>query len=108
MVTLFKHPIHVMLIHFPSALLPMDLVCYAIYYFTGDASFAFASFYALAGAVVTGWLSVVFGAMDIISIPPEKRTVMQKALLHGGINAIIIIVYTVLTYSVYKSFPAIN
>src|SRR4051812_40536102 len=107
MVTVFKHPLHIMLIHFPSALLPMDMVCYAIYYFMGDTSFAFASFYALAGAVVTGWLSILFGTFDLISITPEKREVMKKALLHGGINITIIIIYTVMVYSVYKKFPQI-
>jgi uncharacterized membrane protein len=105
MVTVFKHPLHIMLIHFPSALLPMDVVCYAIYYFTADTSFAFASFYALAGAVLTGWLSIVFGTLDLISITPDKGEVMKQALLHGGINITIIIIYTVITYSVYKGFP---
>lgn len=105
MVKVFKHPLHIMLIHFPSALLPMDLVCYAIYYFTGDTSFAFASFYALTGAVLVGWLAVIFGALDLVSITPERSRVMQKALLHGGINVTIIIIYTVLVYSAYKHFP---
>src|SRR3954468_372579 len=105
MVRIFKHPLHIMLIHFPSALLPMDVVCYAIYYFTGDISFAFASFYALAGAVITGWLAILFGTLDIISITPEKGEVIKKALLHGGINVTIIIIYTVMVYSVYKRFP---
>ncbi len=94
-----------MLIHFPSALLPMDVVCYAIYYFTGNTSFVFASFYALAGAVVTGWLSILFGSLDIISIAPENRQAIKKALLHGGINITIIIIYTVMACSVYKRFP---
>jgi len=107
MVTIFKHPVHMMLIHFPSALLPMDVVCYVIYYFTGDTSFAFASFYALAGAVVTGWLSIILGTFDLVSIPPGKGEVMKKALLHGGINITIIIIYTVIFYSGYKRFPPI-
>lgn len=107
MVKVFKHPLHIMLIHFPSALLPMDLVCYAIYYFTNDTSFAFASFYALAGAVTTGWLSVITGALDMISIPSTNNEVLKKALVHGGINATIIIVYTVIAYSAYKHLPVL-
>jgi uncharacterized membrane protein len=96
-----------MLIHFPSALLPMDVVCYAIGYCRGDNSFAFASFYAMAGAVITGWLAVIFGALDITGIAPEKEEVMKKALLHGSINATIIIAYTVLAYSAYEHYPAL-
>src|SRR4051794_13553852 len=105
MVRIFKHPLHIMLIHFPSALLPMDVVCYAIYYFTGDTSFAFSSFYALAGAVIAGWIAILFGTLDVVGIKPEKREVIKKALLHGGINVTIIIIYTVMAYSVYKRFP---
>ena len=105
MLIVFNHPLHIMLIHFPSALLPMDVVCYAIYYFTGNTSFAFASFYALTGAVVTGWLSILFGTLDIVSIAPENREAIKKALLHGGINVTVIIIYTVIAYSIYKRFP---
>src|SRR4051794_27838352 len=108
MVTVFKHPLHIMLIHFPSALLPMDVVCYATYYFTDDTSFAFASFYALAGAAVTGWLSILFGTLDLVSLTPEKESAMKKALLHGGINITIIIIYTVMAYPVYKKFPQMS
>ncbi len=102
---IFGHPLHIMLIHFPSALLPMDFVCYAIYFYTLQTSFAFASFYALVGAVAIGWVAVLFGTLDIIKIPAEKTRTMQKALLHGSINTSVIIVYTVLAYSAYKKFP---
>ncbi len=54
-----------MLIHFPSALLPMDFVCYGLLYYTHQTSFAYASFYALFGAVVLGWAAALFGILDI-------------------------------------------
>ena len=103
-----KHPLHLVLIHFPSALLPMDFVCYAVYYFTKDDTFAFSAFYAMAGAVVTGWLSIVTGALDMIKIGPDKAYLIQKALLHGGINTTVIIIYSVLAYSSYKVYPQLH
>jgi uncharacterized membrane protein len=106
-VKIFKHPIHVMLIHFPSALLPMDFVCYGLLYYTHQASFADASFYALIGAVVSGWLAAIFGMSDIIKIPREKVDAMQKALIHGSINVSVIIVYTILAFKVYKQYPTL-
>ena len=99
------HPIHVMLIHFPSALFPMDLVCYFLYYYYGNASFAEASFYAMAGGVILGWTSALFGALDLSGISVKNEVVMKKALIHGGINASVVIVYTVLACSAYKKYP---
>ncbi len=105
---IFKHPIHIMLIHFPSALLPMDFVCYGLLYHTHQPSFAYTSFYALFGAVVLGWVAALFGILDILKIPPGKTDALQKALIHGGINVSIIIVYTVLAYSAYKKYPNLD
>ena len=101
------HPIHVMLIHFPSALFPMELVCYFIYYFTGQLSFANAAFYAMAGGVGLGWLAVCFGAFDLIKISPDRTEVMKKALIHGGINITVVIIYTIFFYSLYKNYPVL-
>ncbi|MEO6735929.1 MAG: DUF2231 domain-containing protein [Ginsengibacter sp.] len=96
-----------MLIHFPSALLPMDFVCYGLFYYNHQASFGYASFYALAGAVIAGWAAALFGILDILKIPTHKTDAMQKALIHGGINVSVIIVYTVLAYSAFKKYPTL-
>lgn len=105
---LFGHPLHIMLIHFPSALLPMDLFCYAVYFYTGQTSFASASFYALAGGVILGWAAVLFGALDLIKIPADKLQALKKALWHAGINISVIIIYTVLAWIGYKNYPAMS
>jgi len=99
------HPVHVMLIHFPSALFPMEFVCYILLFFTGKQSFADASFYAMAGGVFAGWIAVLFGALDLAKIPPYKPDVIKKALFHGSLNTVILITYTVLVYLLYKKYP---
>lgn len=96
-----------MLIHFPSALLPMDFVCYALQYYTHQTSFVFASFYALVGAVVIGLIAVFTGVLDISRIPPEKTGALNKAFAHGGINTFIIIVYTALAISLIEEYPSL-
>lgn len=103
---LFGHPIHMMLVHFPSALFPADVAFAAIYYFTKTPSFNDASFYAMCGGVVMGWLAIVFGAFDLISVSKSKPAAMNKALLHGGINTVVVLIYTVLAYLQYKQYPA--
>ncbi|TCK85314.1 DUF2231 domain-containing protein [Albibacterium bauzanense] len=104
----FGHPIHVMLIHFPTALLPMELVFSAINYFNHDLSFLNASFYLMSAGVILGWVAIVFGAFDLIAIFENKPDAMNKALLHGGINTIVITVYTILAYIQYKNYPLLE
>jgi uncharacterized membrane protein len=104
---LFGHPLHIMLIHFPAALLPMELVGYAIYYFTGDASFATASFYAMAAGVLLGIPAAITGLIDLVGIPAEKPAAQRAALLHGSVNAVALLGYAVLLIAAWKRFPAL-
>jgi uncharacterized membrane protein len=99
------HPLHIMLVHFPVALLPMDLVCYALFFYTGNVSFAEASFYAMTGGAVLGWLAIILGTFDLLKIPQENPQIMKTALIHGGINIAIITAYSVLAFMTYKQYP---
>lgn len=102
------HPIHVMLIHFPTALLPMELVFSAINYFNNDPTFLNASFYAMSAGVILGWAAIVFGTFDLINIFENKPEVMNKALVHGGVNTVVITIYTILAYIQYKNYPSLE
>ncbi|MCW3114485.1 MAG: hypothetical protein JWR18_2881 [Segetibacter sp.] len=101
---LLGHPIHLMLIHFPAALFPMELVCYYIQSRNGDTSFAYASFYAMAGGVLFGWLAIITGAIDLITIR-DDGALQVKALVHGAINSAVVLTYTVVAYLFYKHYP---
>lgn len=101
---LFGHPIHLMLIHFPAALFPMEIVCYYIYYTNGDISFAYASFYAMVGGVLPGWLAIITGAIDLIMIK-DNGALQAKALIHGAINTIVVLSYTIIALMFYKDYP---
>jgi uncharacterized membrane protein len=102
------HPLHIMLIHFPSALLPMDLVCSLLGYYTDNSSFTDASFFAMAGAVVFGGLAIITGTFDLIGLVDNKPLALKKALVHGGINATVIITYSILAFRAWKEFPALT
>jgi uncharacterized membrane protein len=103
---ILKHPIHVMLIHFPTALLPMDLVLSYLYYRTGNESYGSAAFYCLIGGVVLGWLAGITGLIDMIFI--KDKTAMGAALVHGGINLTAVLVFTVFAYKSWNLFPALQ
>jgi len=104
---LLGHPVHPMLIHFPTALLPMDFVLSLLYYNTGNINFGLAAFYCLVGAVLTGYIAMIAGIIDMTAIPPAQKTAMGGALLHGFINGLIIIIYTIIAYKTWQVYPAI-
>ena len=101
------HPIHLMLLHFPAALFPIECLLYGVLVFTHDSSFAFVSFCILVCGISLGWVAAIFGAMDMASISSEREDVIKRALLHGAINGTILVAYTVITYLLYLSYPAL-
>jgi len=105
---IFGHPVHMMLIHFPSALFPMDIVCSIINYYTGKSGFVEASFYAMCGGTLVGWLAMGFGVFDLLKVYESKPSVMKYALIHGGINGTVIMIYTILTFIQYKNYPVLE
>ena len=94
-----------LLIHFPAALIPMDFVCTWLQYYTHNDSFGLAAFYAMAGVVVLGWLAIVFGFIDLVKISMQELQAQKVALIHGCINTVIIIAYTILAMKAYKVYP---
>jgi len=85
----------------------MDLVCSVLYRYTAQATFTYASFFALTGGVVLGWMAVIAGAFDLKKVSESNPAVLTKAVVHGSINASMLIAYTVIFFSSYKVYPAL-
>jgi uncharacterized membrane protein len=83
----------------------MDFVCTCLQYYMHNDSFGLAAFYAMAGVVVPGWLAIVFGFIDLVKIPAQEPQAQKIALIHGCINTVIIIAYTILAMKAYKAYP---
>ena len=103
---ILRHPLHVILIHFPTALLPMDLVLSYLFYKTGNESYGSAALYCLIAGVVLGLLSGITGLIDLILI--KDKTAMEAALVHGGINLTAILVFSVFAYKSWNLYPQIQ
>jgi uncharacterized membrane protein len=97
------HPIHVMVIHFPAALLPMDLLFSALGFYYKNSSFSLAAFYCLVAAVLIGFIAMLTGLIDLIRIPKEEKDALGTGLIHGFINGIIILTYAIFAYRVWRS-----
>ena len=103
---LFGHPIHPLLIHFPTALLPMDLVLSALYWSTSNSSFYQAGAYCLWAASALGLLAVVTGLIDLIAIPRSDKKAIALALYHGSTNGLLILIFAVIAYKAWLVFPS--
>lgn len=95
-----------MLIHFPTALLPMDLVLSYLFYRTGNENFGSAAFYCLAAGVGLGLLSGITGLIDLLTI--KDKAAIGVALIHGGINLTAILVFSVFAYKSWNLYPQIQ
>ena len=99
------HPPHLVLVHFPAALLPMDLVCPALGWYTHNPTCTAAAYYALAGA---GWLAAAFGFVDLTHLPPERGAVLRTALWHGGLNTVVLLAYSVLFFLQWRQLALVT
>jgi uncharacterized membrane protein len=96
-----------MLIHFPAALFPTELVLYLLFYKTANASFANASYDVMLGGVLLGWLAAITGFIDLILIKENNNAAKVAALIHGSINSTVLVVYSIFVYSLYLKYPAL-
>jgi uncharacterized membrane protein len=105
---LFGHPLHVMLIHFPVALLPMDAALSWLYYLRGTESLGHAAYYAALGGGITGFIAIVSGVMDLLVIPRSHKAAWAGALIHGLVNGIVVLIYAGLLYKVSAQYPVLS
>lgn len=104
---MFDHPIHAMLVHFPSALFPVSLALDVLARFGGGSSFAVAAFYAMAGGLLGGVAAAVFGAMDYFRLP-ATHAAWKKASLHAFLNFVWLMWFGVLFGLRLKQYPQIE
>ena len=103
----FGHPMHVMLIHFPIGLLPMEWVLSLLAYLYPNPSFTMAAFYCLIGGVLSGYIAMLTGLLDLIRIPKENKLAMGTGLLHGFINGLVVLIYTVFAFKAWQGYPQV-
>ncbi len=106
-VTISGHPIHMMLIHFPIAFLPLSalLDIFSIIY---DSNYlAELAFYSLVLGTTLGIFAAGFGAIDLIKIKNDQA-ILKTALLHGGLNVLWLMIFGVVAGIQLKQFPEIK
>jgi uncharacterized membrane protein len=104
---LFGHPIHPLLVHFPTALLPMDLLLSILHYTRNNESFGLAGVYCLWAGVTAGLLTIVTGILDLVAIPRNNKAAWAQGLYHGAVNTTILLVFAALAYKAWQNYPAV-
>ncbi len=95
------HPVHLLLVHFPAALLPMDLVFSLIHNLNPNAGLSNASYYCLMAGVIGGWIALTTGVIDLFRYVLKSNEV-KRGLIHGCIQFCVVFGFTVLLSAEYK------
>jgi len=105
---IFGHPLHMMLIHFTTALLRMDVFLSFFAYYNKDGSLLPAAFFCLVGAVLIGLVAIMTGIIDLLLIAKDKRPALATAVIHGFINTTVLLFFGIFVYRSWQVFPALN
>ncbi len=96
-----------MLVHFPTAFFPMSVILDITSVYSRDDSLAVFSFYSLAAGAIMGWLALTFGAVELLKINPRSN-LFVKAITHGGLNLIWMLIFSVISWNGLKDYPNIK
>ena len=99
------HPIHPLIIHFPTTLLPMHYLLSLLYVCYNDLSFASAGFYCLVAGSTAGAVAMITGLIDALKIPKMNKAALGTAVYHGFLNGSIIALFIFITYKDWRSMP---
>lgn len=101
---LFGHPVHPMLVHFPTALFTTTLLFDVAGLYSGDRSFAYAAFYCLCVGEGTGLLAALFGVVDYLKLTGNDR-LFAKASRHAVIQLLVMVLFGILTVLRWQAYP---
>jgi uncharacterized membrane protein len=90
------HPVHMMIVHFPAALLPVAFLFSVIANFIVNPALTQAAYYCLLAGVIGGWVAMVTGMIDLFLYVLRSGTSIKSGLWHGGIQTTVIIGFTIL------------
>jgi uncharacterized membrane protein len=103
---IFGHPIHPLMIHFSTALLPMDVVMSFLYKATGKTMYYHCGYFCLLGAVLMGIPAIITGLLELPRLVHAHKQAVAAALYHGFLNSFIILVFGIFLWKSMKIFPA--
>lgn len=102
---IFGHPVHLMLVHFPSALFPLEFALLLAGSYTQNPHLPYAAFYVLGAGVSAGWLAMLTGITDMARVRPADPGVVMKAVIHGAVNTTVLLFYSTWFWTALLYYP---
>jgi len=90
-----SHPIHTILVAFPIGLFVCGFVFDLIAVSLGKPPLWGAGWYCIMGGLVGGVSAAIPGAIDWLRVVPPKSSAASRGLLHGGLNALMLVLFLV-------------
>lgn len=104
----FGHPMHMILIHFPTALLPMDVLLSFFAYYNNDTGLLPAAFFCMIAGVLAGIVAIITGIIDLLLIRKDKKAAIATAVIHGFTNTILLLLFGIFAYRGWQHYPEMN
>lgn len=104
---LFGHPVHPMLVHFPTALFSTGFLFDLGGIMLNEPQLFSASFYIILPGLAVGLLAGLFGLIDYIKLG-SKPDQFRIASWHGGIQFIVLMIFGVLAGLKFQAYPGIK
>lgn len=101
------HPVHPMLVHFPTAFFSGSYLLDIGGIMLAENSFWTASFYLQVMGIAGGFIAAIFGAIDYLELT-DRETEFRKASYHGIIQLIVLAVFGTLAGIRFESFPGLD
>jgi uncharacterized membrane protein len=93
-----------MVIHFPTALLMMDVVFGGFAFYLPNDTLWHVAYYSAIAGLCGGWLAVLTGLLDFFKgILKHGSKATTQALTHGGIQSFVVTGFTVLVSVEFKN-----
>ncbi len=93
--SIFKHPIHPMLIVFPIGLWIFSLACDLIHVSGVPGAWSIVAFYSMIGGLIGALCAAVPGFIDLLFYKGGAPRVKKIALTHMTINLIVVVLYAI-------------
>jgi uncharacterized membrane protein len=55
--------------------------------------------------VLLGWIAAMFGLIDLVKISSVNRHALKPALIHTGLNGLVVLAYTVILFKAWQVYP---
>lgn len=101
---LFGHPIHPMLVHFPTALFSAGFLFDGVGIFLEEPTLFSASFYSIILGLLGGLAAALVGFIDYIKLG-DKPEAFQKASWHAGIQFLVLVSFAIIAGVKFQAYP---